>query len=446
MNRRKQSPIGVGLVLIVGATIVVAFTSESAIADKAQKMEAASPGKNVKAGGVMADFPLPPLPLANDCVCLEVSLTGEMSADAEGCAFNFLEDCDTFNVHTHPETYLFDGGPIITRVNEANDTVLFTAFLHTFFTYPDSFIVRSDFTIDSNPSFVYATHMLMTRDSMIGLQIEYWLPKSSDSCTFLIKQYRLFNLTQEFIPGIVFGEGLDWDVPTDSPFCRNGSGFEESRRILYQFGVEYNQDDSTEALCGQQSNDRFAGIDPWTFSPMRNAYTRPLSSYWDPGEMSAGRLYREMKTTYGVDLYQSSDPDEQYVDLISFTTFDEYDLGPGDTECVTMIMAVGKEGEADFIASMDKARAFIVDHAIACVPNCCVRPGDGNGDEAIDIADVVFLINYIFKGGPPPPCRNAADVNNDCMINLADAIFILRSIFIPIWPSPLVCGSPLCLY
>jgi hypothetical protein len=28
--------------------------------------------------------------------------------------------------------------------------------------------------------------------------------------------------------------------------------------------------------------------------------------------------------------------------------------------------------------------------------------GDANGDGVVDIADVFFLINFLFAGGPPP--------------------------------------------
>jgi len=37
-----------------------------------------------------------------------------------------------------------------------------------------------------------------------------------------------------------------------------------------------------------------------------------------------------------------------------------------------------------------------------------VRPldyrGDANGDNSVDLADVVFLVNYLFIGGPIPHC------------------------------------------
>jgi hypothetical protein len=37
-------------------------------------------------------------------------------------------------------------------------------------------------------------------------------------------------------------------------------------------------------------------------------------------------------------------------------------------------------------------------------PNPLIK-GDANGDGKVSIADAVHLINYLFKGGPPPHCQ-----------------------------------------
>ena len=46
--------------------------------------------------------------------------------------------------------------------------------------------------------------------------------------------------------------------------------------------------------------------------------------------------------------------------------------------------------------------------------------GDINDDDLINITDIVYLINYKYKGGAAPPDPNAADVNNDDLINILD--------------------------
>ncbi len=60
------------------------------------------------------------------------------------------------------------------------------------------------------------------------------------------------------------------------------------------------------------------------------------------------------------------------------------------------------------------------------VLNIC---GDANGDDAINIADAVFLINYIFKGGPAPDPLCVGDANGDDAVNIADAVYLINYIF-----------------
>ena len=55
--------------------------------------------------------------------------------------------------------------------------------------------------------------------------------------------------------------------------------------------------------------------------------------------------------------------------------------------------------------------------------------GDANNDEAINIADAVWIINYIFAGGLPPDPLDAGDTNCDDTCNIADAVWIINYIF-----------------
>jgi len=55
--------------------------------------------------------------------------------------------------------------------------------------------------------------------------------------------------------------------------------------------------------------------------------------------------------------------------------------------------------------------------------------GDVNGDGIINSADVVYLINYLFKGGPPPEPLEAGDVNCDGVVNSADVVYLINYLF-----------------
>lgn len=51
--------------------------------------------------------------------------------------------------------------------------------------------------------------------------------------------------------------------------------------------------------------------------------------------------------------------------------------------------------------------------------------GDVNNDETINILDIIFLIDYKFKGGPAPENPAAADVNIDAAVNILDIIYLI---------------------
>lgn len=55
--------------------------------------------------------------------------------------------------------------------------------------------------------------------------------------------------------------------------------------------------------------------------------------------------------------------------------------------------------------------------------------GDANHDGGVNVGDAVFIIGYVFRGGPPPTPLQAADVNNDAKINIGDAVYLIGYIF-----------------
>lgn len=55
--------------------------------------------------------------------------------------------------------------------------------------------------------------------------------------------------------------------------------------------------------------------------------------------------------------------------------------------------------------------------------------GDANGDGLIDLADVVFLIDYLYRNGSAPFPYQAGDVTCDGLIDLADVVFLINYLF-----------------
>ena len=55
--------------------------------------------------------------------------------------------------------------------------------------------------------------------------------------------------------------------------------------------------------------------------------------------------------------------------------------------------------------------------------------GDVNGDGAIDVADVLYLINYLFKNGLAPRPLAAGDVNCDGRVSISDVVYLVNYLY-----------------
>lgn len=55
--------------------------------------------------------------------------------------------------------------------------------------------------------------------------------------------------------------------------------------------------------------------------------------------------------------------------------------------------------------------------------------GDSNGDQKIDVSDVIFSLQFLFLGQNNLRCEDAADINDNGKIDLSDAIYILNFLF-----------------
>ncbi|MFH0931448.1 MAG: dockerin type I repeat-containing protein [Candidatus Zixiibacteriota bacterium] len=66
------------------------------------------------------------------------------------------------------------------------------------------------------------------------------------------------------------------------------------------------------------------------------------------------------------------------------------------------------------------------------------KRGDANGDRIVTVADVIYLINYLFKGGPEPQPVQAGDANCDGKVNVSDVVYLINYLFKG-GPPPPVC-------
>ncbi len=61
--------------------------------------------------------------------------------------------------------------------------------------------------------------------------------------------------------------------------------------------------------------------------------------------------------------------------------------------------------------------------------NPAVMIGDLNHDATVSLPDAVYLVNYIFAGGPSPDPMKAGDTDCNGYVNVSDVVFVIRYIF-----------------
>ena len=57
------------------------------------------------------------------------------------------------------------------------------------------------------------------------------------------------------------------------------------------------------------------------------------------------------------------------------------------------------------------------------------RRGDTDGNGEVNITDCIVTLNYMFNGGDPPVCHDAADATDDGVVDISDPVFVLGFLF-----------------
>lgn len=60
--------------------------------------------------------------------------------------------------------------------------------------------------------------------------------------------------------------------------------------------------------------------------------------------------------------------------------------------------------------------------------NTFVR-GNPNGDSAVNLADAIYMLQFLFSSGSPPICMDAGDINDDGLHDISDAISVIGYLF-----------------
>ncbi len=101
----------------------------------------------------------------------------------------------------------------------------------------------------------------------------------------------------------------------------------------------------------------------------------------------------------------------------------------GDYPSCVITTDLDEDGDNDIaVANMVSGSISILEN-LNNNPPLSYTPGDASGDGLVDLGDVVYLINYLYKGGVRPASMKAADPNADCLVDVGDVVHLISYLY-----------------
>jgi len=240
------------------------------------------------------------------------------------------------------------------------------------------------------------------------------------------------------------GLAMDLDAPFDSSGPETGDegglnsgGYDAVNDIAYVsgFGREHpSYNDYYAGLALAEVNGAVQTTPYGTYNIKNNQYLYPQS----PWGWKDGQLY-QLASTPGNNIQDL----DSIVDRTIVFTAHKIDAGTDANAKAefAIVEVLAPTGLAQMQALVDTGRAIVArERALGGMPPVC---GDVQGDYIVNVGDVVYLVSYLYKGGPAPYCPQArGDVNTDGIINVGDVVYLVSYLYkagplpncLGIWP------------
>lgn len=223
----------------------------------------------------------------------------------------------------------------------------------------------------------------------------------------------------------------DGTIPADNPYFATATGVNRAiwnigLRNPFTFGIHPNSGRIFINDVGQgaweEINDGFSGSNygwPATEGPTTNPqYISPLYAYPNDSSVCAiagGTFYapevRQFPGTY-VEAYFFSDLCGGWIRRLDQAA-QASDFASGISQPVDLL--VGHDGSLYYLARSGHVRRIRWDQHLE---------GDVNGDSVTTVADVFYLTNYFYGGGPAPV--QGGDVDGNGQLNTADLTYLIN--------------------
>ncbi len=302
---------------------------------------------------------------------------------------------------------------------------------------PFGYLLRDDqvvMSVDStsSPKQGVATGSGYNRDSTLKFDISWYASKYSDSCDFLFGAFKIYKGPNGgTVTGLTVAYFVDWDIPADTG-ADNYGGVDAAKSMLYQRGSPTgsvsNNASRYGAMVGLSEHQLIVGgfvlespIYIYSDAALEN------DSIWNRMSILQQNQY-QFPAAYGDPLNGSGAAED--LCMVSVLARNQT-IDSDDTLNCGVILASQPSGGslAALKFTIDKAIRFgqmrnLVPGAFA---DCKCGDADNNG--IWTISDAVYLISYIFGGGPAPLQVCLGDADGNKVLTISDAVYMITFVF-----------------
>jgi hypothetical protein len=158
-----------------------------------------------------------------------------------------------------------------------------------------------------------------------------------------------------------------------------------------------------------------------------------VRTYNGPGDSWDGASELTLDDSGAVYVTGWSAPDGSDPHDYDYTTI-KYDPS-GNEICVRRYDGPGNSNDMPFAVAVDDSGYVYVSGGSNGTSYTTIKyysfvlPGDANSDGKLTLSDVIYLINYLLKGGPAPNPIRAGDTNGDEQITISDPVYLINYLF-----------------